>query len=265
MSEFMFRVRLEFSITPTETTEAHGPRVYRKDSPNLNLHIADFLKSAGILCSDNDPDNEPFSRDLLPDTWVVGNTALITGDINKPGQYIVFIRSPPFPMEVNSFQIIDRICTLLKNNYIIEYPIYDYKFHPVEIVTSEDECKQPLHSPWNCVVSAMKERASNNNPMTALEAIDKILNSTLDIKRIENWVRVCMGIIRFLDSFDDDFTYFEDFIRGVPDGKTYSPEDLLTDIGLPELIEFYKPQFDEHAQWSASQIGSMDEWMYWNR
>jgi hypothetical protein len=247
-------------------------------------------------------------------------------------------------MEINSFQIIDRVCTLLKNKYIIEYPIYDCmfhvhiskgidgdfgyklnrnmfaflwaiefqidKFHPVEIVTSEDECKQPLHSPWNDVVGAMKERASNNNPMTALEAIDKILNcktgnevidmmthswvegdmkyntlslatpdlgrwevpgisinlheATLDIKRIENWVRVCMEIVRFLDSFDDDFTYFEDFIRGVPDGKTYSPEDLLTDIGLPELIEFYKPQFDEHAQWAASQIGSMDEWMYWN-
>jgi hypothetical protein len=85
----MFRVRLEFSITPTETTETEA-RQYRNNSPNLNLHIADLLKSAGILCSDDDPNHGPFSRDIDPDTWtwVVGNTALITGD-HKRGQYII--------------------------------------------------------------------------------------------------------------------------------------------------------------------------------
>jgi hypothetical protein len=59
-----------------------------------------------------------------------------------------------------------------------------------------------------------------------------------------------MGIIHFLNDLDESLeeTHIEDFLLSVPDGSNYSPEDVLADIELPELIELYKPQFEEHAE-----------------
>jgi hypothetical protein len=250
------------------------------------------------------------------------------------------VKTPQLPFQEESFQIIRKVCKLLKDRYIVAFPIsetffrvhiskgvnvdfgprlhkylFTYlwamefqldKFHPVEVSTNEDDMeRQSFHCPWNGVVREMRKRAANNDPMTACDVVERILScktgdevielmnypdvwgdqkyetlslqtpivwdfgapgllvnfheGTLDAQRVENWVRVWIRIFQFLDSFDENFTYFEDFIRGVPDGKNYSPQDLLGDIGLPELVEFYQPQFDEHAK-----LGDRpDNWMYY--
>ena len=182
------------------------------------------------------------------------------------------------------------------------------KLHPVDASADlyEDE-RQSFHSGWGNLAYEMKTRAKDKNPMTASDAIERILScktenevillmnhpdiwdaqkyetlsletpinwscgapgllinlheGTLDSDRVINWVRVCMGIVRFVDSFDEDTTYFRDFILSVPDGTNYSPEDLLTDIGLPELIEFYKPQLEEHAQYPEPREDWMEGWL----
>jgi hypothetical protein len=58
-----------------------------------------------------------------------------------------------------------------------------------------------------------------------------------------------IGNYPFLNDFDAaSTTCFEYLIKSVPCCKSCSLEGFLANIGLSVLVEFCKPQFDEHAK-----------------
>ena len=68
--------------------------------------------------------------------------------------------------------------------------------------------------------------------------------ATFEYDRIESWIRVCVGIVDFLHKSKPSAVV--ELLQRHIDGVEYSPEKLLADIGLADLIDFYRPQFEEH-------------------
>jgi hypothetical protein len=60
---------------------------------------------------------------------------------------------------------------------------------------------------------------------------------TLNTRQIENWIRVCVGLVEF--SRKTDPGYLISFLRSVVDNEEYTIEDLLLDIGLSQQAKFY--------------------------
>jgi hypothetical protein len=54
---------------------------------------------------------------------------------------------------------------------------------------------------------------------------------TLDAKRIENWIKVCVDLVGF--ALQVQLDCLEDFLRSAVDDEEYSVENLLLSIGLP--------------------------------
>jgi len=74
MSKFIFRVSLEFKVTPTKTAEDDEEELRRKihswklvyghnHSPNLNAQIVALLESAGILARTGDCCHQAFTEE----------------------------------------------------------------------------------------------------------------------------------------------------------------------------------------------------------
>jgi len=62
---------------------------------------------------------------------------------------------------------------------------------------------------------------------------------TLDAERVENWLKVCAGIINFTAK-KKSTPDLRRFITSRMEDETYTPFILLTDIGLQEQAGYYR-------------------------
>ena len=112
----MFRVDLEFWVSPTETIEVdiHG------NSPNLNAQIVHILEAADLIASMDYFGSQPFPKGIPDNTWVVGNgnhSQNSDPDLSKNvKKYLVCVKSPQLPSTDESFETIRNVCTLLKKS-----------------------------------------------------------------------------------------------------------------------------------------------------
>lgn len=60
---------------------------------------------------------------------------------------------------------------------------------------------------------------------------------TLDAKRAENWMKVCVRLVEF--ALQSQPVWMEGFLRSVVDDEKYTVEDMLLSIGLPRQAKYY--------------------------
>jgi hypothetical protein len=60
---------------------------------------------------------------------------------------------------------------------------------------------------------------------------------TLEAKRVENWIKVCVHLVEFALQIQPDC--MGEFLRSVVDEEVYTVEDMLLSIGLPRQAKYY--------------------------
>ncbi|KAH7377462.1 hypothetical protein BKA64DRAFT_648944 [Cadophora sp. MPI-SDFR-AT-0126] len=102
--------------------------------------------------------------------------------------------------------------------------IYDLTVHP---------------DPWGSLVYGIDRKSTTENNCLVQGFKFEQERPSLDVDRIENWLKVCFGIVSFTTN-EKSTVDIRRFIMSRMEDKTYTPFILLTDIGLQEQAEYYR-------------------------